>query len=148
MAESNTITTIGAVSSIVGAGISAFSYYKYQDSKMMLRTVDASGVFGGFDADYFTSRNIWSNYVNNYKTALIVGLIVLAVGIILLISGIASRGKEGQAAIQNDNTTCCDSVAPNVSPRDRIEHLNVLKSEGLISEEEYEEKRKDILSSL
>lgn len=74
---------------------------------------------------------------------LIIGAVILVVGIILLVSGFVS-GSKGQEV--HPVVTSNDPDKGNLT--ERLKKLDELKSAGLITQEEYDEKRKQLISSL
>ena len=140
--ESKTLKSVGGVASIIGAAITWFGYSKYDGARSMDKALNAGDhLFGGNSSD---SIDLWSGRADNYKIVLIVGAVILVVGIILLVSGFVS-GNKGQEIRETARVS-------NVPDKDdlfaRLKKLDELKNSNLISQEEYEEKRKQLISSL
>lgn len=140
--ESKTLKSIGGVASVIGAAITWFGYSKYDGARSMAKALNAGDhLFGGNSSD---SIDLWSGRADNYKLVLIIGAVILVVGIILLISGFVS-GNKGQE-IKETVRIPDDSDKSDLA--DRLKKLDELKNSNLISQEEYEEKRKQLISSL
>lgn len=127
---------VGIVSTIVGACVSGFGYYKFDEAKSMMKTLeDGYALFGG---DFSSSMNSWSNWADKaamYRIILIIGVVFFIAGIIMFVSG-SSKEKNASNMQMGTGTT------------DKLKELDNLKANHLISEKEYEDKRKEILSKL
>lgn len=137
------LRNIGIVASVVGGGIACYGYSKYSEAKSMLKALrDGDRLLG---TNSTKSIDLWSGYSDNYKLILIVGAIILICGIIFFISGLMSGNNNRKLSpMQSDST----SINSNVDISDRLKKLERLKKEGVISSEEYEEKRKELISLL
>lgn len=79
-----------------------------------------------------THMNAWSNRANDAKTGIGIGSVVIFVFGCLLLVGFC---------LGNKATNNCDH-------KERLKNLEEAKTEGLITQEEYEEKRAKILADL
>lgn len=139
--ESKTLKSVGGVASIIGAAITWFGYSKYDGARSMAKALNAGDhLFGGNSSD---SIDLWSGRADNYKLVLIVGAVILVVGIVLLVSGFISgnKGQEIHPVVTANGSDKGDLP-------ERLRKLDELKSAGLITQEEYDEKRKQLISSL
>lgn len=143
--EENTIMNgknlriVGIVSSIIGFIITAFGVYKYEEAKGMVKALgQGSALFGSTDSTY-RSEAIWLSSMNNYRIVIIVGAIILVVGIILLISGIINLKKE---------TAKIENVEVNVSTNGKMMELKAMLDNGLITSDEFEMKKKELLDKM
>lgn len=78
-------------------------------------------------------NTIWGERTNNYKLMTIICAIILLISVILLISSLL-KSKDN---IQTSNTT-----------QSKLQELEQIYKNNLITEEEYENKRKEILDKL
>lgn len=130
---------VGFVSSIIGFIITAFGVYKYEEAKGMVKALGQGSVlFGSTDSTY-RGEAIWLSSMNNYRIVIIVGAIILAVGIILLISGIINLKKE---------TAKIENVEVNVSTNGKKMELKAMLDKGLITSDEFEMKKKELLDKM
>lgn len=97
-----------------------------------------SVLFGSTDSTY-RGEAIWLSSMNNYRIVIIVGAIILAVGIILLISGIINLKKE---------TAKIENVEVNVSTNGKMMELKAMLDKGLITSDEFEMKKKELLDKM
>ena len=132
MNKQKAFKTFGIIMSILGIILSIFGGYKLHYSNMMERTVRAGDALFGTTS---SSAEIWNNHANNYKIILIIGIIILIIGIILFICGLNNKEQ-----INNINSTSDTLI--------QFEELNKLKEKGYITEEEYENKKNDILNKM
>lgn len=139
--ESKVLKSIGGVASVIGAGITWYGYSKYSEANSMIDALYAGDALFGGNSD---SIDLWSKHADNYKIVLIVGAVILVVGVILLVSGLVSGNKEQDVS----KTVSVSRETDKGDLSDRLKKLDELKSSGLISQEEYEEKRKQLISSL
>lgn len=123
------LKAIGGVSTIVGTAVTIFGVVKYNSAGDMYR---ASSYFGENK-----SSDIWSDYMSNYKIIIIVGAIVLLIGMIILLSGFFGSGENE-----------IKEVKPNSSVSQKLSELQKMKEDNLITQEEFDEKRKQILDSM
>lgn len=84
----------GIVSTIVGACVSGFGYYKFDEAKSFMKaSEDGYALFGG---DFSSSLNTWSIWAEKamiYRIMLIIGIIFLIIGIIMFVSGLSKKSK-------------------------------------------------------
>lgn len=135
---SKSIRNIGIVSSIIGAIITCYGATKNKEAQSMLRGLRSGDELFGTHST--TSINVWTEHSSNYKIILIVGSVILVVGIILLIAGLVSQS--------NSNNTNVHEVHTEFDITEKLKKLEKLKTTGLITEEEFAEKRKDLLSRI
>ena len=126
---------VGIVSSIIGFIITAFGVYKYEEAKGMVKALGQGSVlFGSTDSTY-RSEAIWLSSMNNYRIVIIVGAIILVIGII----GIINLKKE---------TTKVENVEVNVSTNEKMVELKAMLDNGLITSDEFEMKKKELLDKM
>lgn len=126
--EKKNVKIVGTVCSLIGLIITIFGKVRYNSANMMYET-----------ASYFgenKTSDIWDSDMSNYKIVIIVGLIILLIGIIALISGYMIKDKE--------NTY----MGIKSSSSDKLTDLQKMLDSGLITQDEYNEKRKSILDSM
>ena len=136
-----TLKSIGGVASVIGAGITWYGHSGFAKSQSMISALNAGdALFGGSSSK---SIDIWSGHADNYKIVLIIGAVILVVGIILLVSGFVSgsKGQEVHPVVMTNDSDKRDLT-------ERLKKLDELKNSGLISQEEYDEKRKQLISLL
>ena len=114
---------IGLVGTIISGVLLFFGIYKYN---YCISFFKASG--------YITT--IWRDRANNYKIMIIVCAIVLLVSIILLISYL----------LKDKNTVINQDI--NNSTYSKLQELEQIYKNGLISKDEYNNKRQELLSKL
>lgn len=141
MDSGKTLKNIGAVASIVGLIITIYGFIKFRDAQTMLSASRSLSSFS--NTGNFKSIRIWEGYSNNYKLILIIGAIILIIGIILLISGLMSGSN-----VEPNIEPVSDNTVNDVDISDRLKTIDNLRAEGLISQEEYEEKRNKLISSI
>ena len=140
--ESKTLKSIGGVASVVGAGITWYGYSGMAKSRSMINALNAGdALFGGSSSK---SIDAWSGHADNYKIMLIIGAVILVVGIILLVSGFVSGSNRQDV----HSVTVTNELDNKSNLTERLMKLDELKYSGLISQEEYDEKRKQLISSL
>ena len=126
--EKKNVKALGIACSLIGSVVALCGKIKYNSADSMYGT-----------ASYFgknKTSDIWEGYMSNYKTVLIVGLIVLLIGIILLISSFMMKDKDV-------SISAVDSKAYT-----KIIDLQNMLDSGLITQEEFEENKKRILQSM
>lgn len=120
---------IGAVGTIAGAGVTIFGVTKYQSANVMYKTSKAVGV----------SADIWDSHMSDYKIYIIIGAIVLLIGAIVLISGFLVQGKQNQFTVSQEKEG---------STSEKLAELQKMLNANLISKDEYERKRKEIIDKM
>ena len=131
------------MTAIIGGCITGYGYFKYGKAQSMISALrDGDALLGN---DSSKSIDLWSSYSSNYKLMLIIGAVILVIGIILLISGLLS---ENNSVISTEQSVSANADNSNNNISERLGRLEELKKEGMISEAEYEEKRKELISSL
>ena len=130
---------VGLVSSIIGLIITVFGVYKYDEAKGMVRALgQGAALFGSTDSTY-RSEAVWLSEMNNYRLVIIVGAIILVVGIILLISGIINLKSKTEKII---------NAELNVSTNGKMTELKAMLDNGLITPDEFEMKKKELLDKM
>lgn len=147
MGKYRAITILGTVSSVAGAIVSIASYAKYHEAKGMVDALEDGAALFGYDSISEKSISIWESHASNHRLVLIIGLIALFVGVILMFTGILLGMQESKHDEENRKANT-DTNRPGDNIQERMEKLNSLKDNALISDDEYEEKRKEIISSL
>lgn len=134
--DKNNLRIVGTVSLLIGAVITFLGFKNYSNAKAMVKAlVDSDILFG---TTSIKSESIWLDKMSNYKIVIIVGAVILVVGLIILISGIISSTK--QTNIENRQIAS--------STNDKLLELKSLLDSGLITQDEYDEKKKSILEKL
>lgn len=124
---------VGLVSSIIGLIITVFGVYKYDEAKGMVRALgQGAALFGSTDSTY-RSEAIWLSEMNNYR------LVIIVVGIILLISGIVDLKSQTEKNVK---------VEANVSTNGKMTELKAMLDNGLITPDEFEVKKKELLDKM
>ena len=147
MGKYRAITILGTVSSVAGAIASIAGYAKYHEAMGMVGTLKDGASLFGYDSASKKSISIWESSASNHRLVLIIGLIALFVGVIFMFTGIL-LGMQESKHDEESGKTSTDTNRPGFNIQERMESLNRLKDNSLISDEEYEEKRKEIISSL
>lgn len=127
--EKKNVKIVGVVCSLIGLIVALFGKVKYDSADSMYGT-----------ASYFgenKTSELWEGYMSNYKIVLIVGLIILLIGIIILVSGFMLSSKE--SGTYSNNVT---------NSSDRLIDLQKMLDSGLVTQEEYNEKRKQIIDTM
>lgn len=132
------LVSMGSIATIIGGIITVFAYNKFSSANGMIKTLNDGDLLFGTNSD--NSLNIWINQSNNYKIMLIIGSIVLIVGLILLLSGFINKKNE-----YNINQTENDN---NNSIQLKLQELEQIYKNNLITQEEYDTKRKEIINKL
>lgn len=133
------LKTTGIVSIVIGAIITIFGTYKYKAARSMLQALDGAASLFGADEGTYRSGATWLSEAGNYKLMIIVGAIILIVGIILTVS----------AAINaNTQTEGNEKVSMSNSTNDKVVELKNMLDNGLITPEEYEMKKKELLEKM
>lgn len=134
--DRNNLRIVGSVSLLIGAVITFWGLKQYSDAKAMVKALVDSDILLGTTS--IKSESIWLDKMSNFKIVIIVGAIILVVGLIILISGIISSTR--QTNITNREIT--------LSTNDKLLELKNLLDNGLITQDEYDEKKKSILEKL
>lgn len=135
MKKHNTIWNISIVGIIIGGLITLISYMKFEKAN---RHYNLSITNGNFDSAY-----AWSDDVEKFKIILIIGAIILVVSLICFIGSIMSSSQNN---IDNISDNKSDSKSLNAT--DKIIELKNMYNSGLITEEEFQDKKKDILDKM
>lgn len=141
MNNGKTLKNIGVVASVVGLIITIYGFIKFRKAQAMISASKAAGSL--FNANNSNSIQIWENHSNNYKLILIIGAVILIIGIILFISGLMSGNH-----VELNKEPASNNTVNDIDISDRLKTIDKLRAEGLISQEEYEEKRNNLISSI
>lgn len=114
------IKNVGIVGTVTSGILLIFGIYKYNYSMNMYK---ASGYLA----------RIWKDRTDNYKLMIIVCAIILLISVILLISSLLKSRDN----IQASNTT-----------QSKLKELEQIYKDNLITEEEYNTKRQELLSKM
>lgn len=123
------LKAIGGVGVIAGAAVTIYGVVKYKSAGTMYRTASNVGAY--------ESSDVWKGYMSNYKIFIIVGAIVLLIGAIILLAGFFGSGNS-KINVTNSNSNASQKMA----------ELQKMKEDNLITQEEFEEKKKQILDAL
>lgn len=126
--------TLGIVGIIIGAIILIFGLSKYNYAKNMYK---ASSWFGETG-----SSKLWNGDMNNYKIFIVVGAIILVVSVILAITGIIN------SANKNTSDISLPEIQSNISVSERMSELKKMLDDDLITQEEFESKKKEIIDKM
>lgn len=148
MANTNgkTMAILGGVASIIGGIVAFKGFYDYSEANGMLKALKDGDALLGTDSSNSVGFNSWSGKASNARIMLIVGAIILVIGIIILIAGIVSAMAANKAT--SEYSSVQSSVNPKVDITDRLKQLEDLKNKGIITDAEYDEKRKKIINEL
>ncbi len=125
---------LGIVGSVIGAIILIFGLVKYNDAKSMYK---ASSWFGKTD-----SSQIWSGHMQNYKIYIIIGGIILVVFVIFAIAGVVNSKDK------SSNSLTLSDLQRNISVSDKMKELKIMLDNGLISQEEFDTKKKEMIDKM
>ena len=92
---------------------------------------------------------IWSDHKRNATIMLVIGLAIIVIGLIIFFVGFLKANAVANP--ESDNQTSKVNTADNTSHidiEDRLAKLDNLKSSGIITNEEYDEKRKKIIDEI
>ena len=117
--------SVGVIGTIISVILLLFGINKYNNA---ISFYEASGCLA----------TVWRERADNYKIMIIVCSVVLLISIILLIS---SFFKD-----KNINNTMV--ISSSNSTQEKLQELEHIYKNNLITEEEYENKRKEILNKL
>lgn len=146
MGNSKILKIIGGVLAVIGAVIGLIGNGKRAEAVEMISALKAGGEIWGYDSSTRKSIEIWQEHLSNGKLIMYIGIAVLIIGLILLFIGILKRN----AIVNPENQHVINTpiVAPSEDATDKLKKLNELKTEGLISEDEYVEKRKKVIDDI
>lgn len=113
---------VGLVGTIISGILLIFSIYKYNYCMSFFK---ASG--------YTTT--LWKDRANNYKTMIIICIVILLVSIILFISSLL---KDKNITVNQESN----------SIHSKLKELEQIYKNGLISESEYNNKKQDLLNKM
>lgn len=130
--DAKNMRNLGIVGSAVGMIILLFGISKYNYAKSMYK---ASSWFGETD-----SSNIWNGYMSNYKIFIIVGAIILVIFAILAITGIIN--------LRNRDDNSIGLAENNITTSQKLSELKQMMNDGLITKEEFDTKKKEIMDRM
>ena len=131
-----TTTTIGSIITLIGAIVLIIFVYKYNDINLIKQAVESIPTITNY-ADHYDNLEHLEKELDKFRIGIIVGGVISAVGLIFLVIGLCL--KKSDSTIQ---TSTSNSVTS------KLKELNDLYNEHLITEDEYKEKKKQILSDL
>ena len=140
MENSKVLKITGGVLSVSGAITSGVGLYLRQQAKSMVSALQSGAGMFGYNSSTYRSLDIWGGKQTQGNIILVIGILVLIVGIIVFYNGYLKRNGAKHPEKQN--------ITPNKSVAHRINELNEAKKNGIISEEEYEQKRKEIINEI
>ncbi|MDE7206561.1 MAG: SHOCT domain-containing protein [Lachnospiraceae bacterium] len=132
--DAKSMRNLGIVGSVIGAIIFIWGFVKHSNAKSMYK---ASSWFGETD-----SSQIWSGYMQNYKTWIIVGAIIFVVFVILAIAGVIN--SMGNVA----NSDTLSKTQSNVPVSEKVKELKIMLENNLITQEEFDAKKKEIMDKM
>ena len=118
--DNRNMKVLGGVGTVIGAGITIFGKTKYDAAAGQYRVSEEFG--------HVNSADIWSGHMSNY-------------GIIILIAGFLAAGNSQV----NENENVKEN---NKTASQRLKELQEMRNENLITQEEFDEKKKQILESM
>lgn len=144
MNNTKLIRNIGIVSIIVGVIATVFGFKNFNDANSMVKALEDGGSLFGYTDSTTSSIDLWTSRSNNYKIVMIVGAVILLVGVIMFFSALMSKQKTSSES----NTQNIPQQHNNQNIEDKLKNLEDLKNRGIITEDEYIEQRKRMLSEL
>lgn len=125
------ISTIGVITSGIGSHLQ-------KQANNMLKALDAGRRMFGFESSTYRSIGIWESKLIKANTTFILGIILLIIGIVMCYCGYlkANAVKNPEGKVSDQNTV------------DRLNKLKEAKQLGLITVEEFEQKRKEIIEEM
>ncbi len=139
------VKNIGIIISIVGTIVLGYGFYSYNEAQGMIRAITQGNNLFGQSSSSAISIDRWTETSNNCKLILAIGAIILVFGIILLVVGVLIN-KNKTKSKNNCNNQSITHYETNI--QDRLNRLEELKKKQIITEDEYLEKRREIISSL
>lgn len=135
MKKHNIIWNISIIGIIIGGLITLISYMKFEKAN---RHYNLSITNGNFDTAY-----AWSDDVEKFKIILIIGAIILVISLICFIGSVMTTQQKTVENISNNKN---DLKSPNTT--NKIKELKNMYDNGLITEEEFQDKKKDLLDKM
>ena len=130
MKKGDVFTILGGILTIVGGVLTAYGLYFRNKAKWFM---DGAGYLSN---GYYS----WENKLSHATTLVVCSIIVAVIGAILLTIGI-------KAIVSNYRSTQ-STTNYNSSADTRLKELANLRDSDVITEEEYEEKRKKIIDEI
>lgn len=131
-----TTITIGIIIILIGAIVLMIFVSKYNDTKLIKQAVESIPTITDYVAHYDSLERL-DKELDNLRIGIIVGGIISAIGLIFLVIGLCL--KKSDSLIQTSKSN---------SATNKLKELNDLYNEHLITEDEYKEKKKQILSDI
>ena len=103
---------------------------------------------------FLFAPGVWQAFVHNGIAVETVYMLVLCVSFFFLGSALLfskkgwPRTRHDMAILRKQAREEPDCLNEALSPEERLEHLEVMREQGVLSQENYEEKRKEILKQL
>ena len=140
MENAKVLRNTGGVLSVSGAIISGVGLYLRQQANSMVSALRSGAGLFGYNSSTYRSLDIWEGKQTQGNIILAIGIVVLIVGVIVFYKGFL----KGNGAKHPEK----QEITPSKSVAYRINELKEAKESGIISEDEYEQKRKEILSEI
>ena len=134
-----------AIIALAGVVVALVGVVKLREARGMLKTLWHGSSIYGYSNSTLSSESAWLGHITDYKVVIAVGAILIVVDIILLLYSISRT--EGTVYAPKINRKPTESV-PVKTNSDRLFELKSLLDKGLITSEEYEIKRKNILDKM
>ena len=144
MKNSQIIKTTGVIATICGALTSIVGWHKLSEANGVLKTLR-----GSTHGTYGKTIEIWQSQKSISIVILIIGIVITLTGLIMIYNGFLKANAVTNP--ENDNQTSKVNTIDNITRvdiEDRLAQLDSLKSSGIITDEEYNEKRKKIIDEL
>lgn len=145
MKNSQLLKMLGGIMAAIGAIVSGVGVKLRNEASATIDALVDGGDFSGYSSSTIKSIAIWEEHLQNRTLIMVVGIIVLVVGVILFIAGVlkanAARNPETQSFSDNSTVTAESAAA-------RLKKLQELREQNIISEDEYNVKRQEMLSDL
>ena len=139
MNNSDILKFAGIIGTVIGIVLTGCGIYKRNYAQMFIK------------ASNYVDRSflIWSDHKRNATIMLVIGLAIIVIGLIIFFVGFLKANAVANP--ESDNQTSKVNTADNTSHidiEDRLAKLDNLKSSGIITNEEYDEKRKKIIDEI
>lgn len=145
MENSKILKIIGSITAVVGAVVTVIGVNLRNEAQSMLSALESGANLFGYESSTYRGMSSWGEHLQTGNIVLAVGLVLLVVGAVVFFVGYL-KGNEAQhperakiASIDNSETT--NTAA-------KLRELNELKDQGIISEEEYNAKRQEIINRI
>ena len=126
------LKVIGAFAAGIGTVVSIYGFVQLDKGK---GRYNIAVEFGNFD-----TAGIWAGHILSYKICIAAGLVMLLVGVIALIVWCTKKPISGE----NENINITKNNSGN-SVTEKMMELKRMKDINLITEEEFEKKKKEFL---